>query len=441
MAKTVVGVFDNFSDAQAVVRELRESGFSSDDISLIANNAKGEFADYDRGHGVGSDKMDDTAEEQAGSGAVAGAGIGAAVGLLVGVGLLAIPGVGPVLAAGPIATALGSTALGAGIGAAAGGLVGPLVDAGVPRPEAETYSETVRRGGTLVMVRASDDMAQKAVDIMNRHNVVDIDDRSTSYRSSGWSGFDVNAEPYKANQIDEYRTSAKTASTTPTAGTASAGAASTNKGEAVLPVVEEELQVGKRQVQRGGARIHTHVTERPVEEQVRLREETVHVERRPVDRPVTAADEAAFREQSIEMTETAEEAVVAKQARVVEEVVVGKDVNERTETIRDTVRRTDVDVEQIDAGQTMAGDGFSAYDADFRRYYASNVGNSGYTYEQYNPVFRYGYNLAGNERYHGKDWSAIESDARKRWEEKNPGTWEQFKDSIRYAWDRARNKI
>jgi hypothetical protein len=132
MAKTVVGLFDDFNDAQRVVQELTNAGFSRNDISLVANDARGEYAGLSRS--VGGGKMDKTEAEQAGSGALAGAGVGAALGLLAGLAALAIPGIGPVIAAGPIATALGSTAIGAGLGAAAGGLVGPLVDAGVPRP-------------------------------------------------------------------------------------------------------------------------------------------------------------------------------------------------------------------------------------------------------------------------------------------------------------------
>ena len=120
--------------------------------------------------------------------------------------------------------------------------------------------------------------------------------------------------------------------------------------EAVIPVVEEELRVGKREVEKGGVRITNRVTETPVEEEVRLREEHINVERRPVDRPVTDVDNA-FQAGTIEVTETAEEAVVAKNARVVEEVVVNKDVQERTETVRDTLHRTDVDVQQVE-GET-----------------------------------------------------------------------------------------
>jgi uncharacterized protein (TIGR02271 family) len=118
---------------------------------------------------------------------------------------------------------------------------------------------------------------------------------------------------------------------------------------AAIPVVEEEVSIGKREVERGGVRVRTEVQERPVQEQVNLREEHVRVERRPVDRPASEADiKRAQQSGTMEVREKSEEAVVQKQARVVEEVRVGKEVNERTETVRDTVRRTDVQVEETD---------------------------------------------------------------------------------------------
>lgn len=119
------------------------------------------------------------------------------------------------------------------------------------------------------------------------------------------------------------------------------------EGEIVLPIIEEQFAVGKRTVEKGAARIRTSVTEVPVEESVRLREENVTVERRPVDRAVENAPQA-FEEGTIEITEMAEVPVVGKEARVVEEVVVGKNVTEHQETIRDTVRRTEVDVDETD---------------------------------------------------------------------------------------------
>jgi uncharacterized protein (TIGR02271 family) len=221
------------------------------------------------------------------------------------------------------------------------------------------------------------------------------------------------------------------------------GRADTREGEAgevTIPVVEETLQVGTRQVQRGGVRLYTRVTERPVEETVHLRDETVRVERRPADRPATEADVAAARERTVEVTETDEEAVVAKEARVVEEVVIGKEVDERAETVRGTVRRTEVEVEPI--GRAAAGEarGFDTYDADFRHHYTASLAGRGHPYERWAPGYRYGHELAGDPRYAGRDWSALEADARRDWEGRHQGTWDEFKDTIRHAWETVRGR-
>jgi uncharacterized protein (TIGR02271 family) len=273
----------------------------------------------------------------------------------------------------------------------------------ISEPDIRFYEEGVRRGGHLVVVRADDRQAPSAAAILAKYNMIDIDARAAEYRTAG--------SDYRLRDYDDQ--------------------------DVVLPVVEEELRVGKRAVERGRMRVYTRVTERPVEEQVQLREETVRVERRPVDRPVSDADLDAMGNREIEVTAMAEEAVVSKTARVIEEVVVGKQVTERTETVRDTVRRTEVDVERNEAERAVGTSGYETFDADFRSFYNTNLTKSGYTYDQYSPVFRYGYGLSTDDRYRGKQWREIESDARRSWEERNPNTWDQFKDSVRYAWERA----
>jgi len=307
--KTVIGLFDNLTQAQDVVQTLISNGFNRDDISLMASNTTGEQSGS---AGLNLTDTDDSSAEVDGAvkGAGAGAALGGLAGLLVGLGALAIPGVGPVIAAGPIAGALG----GAGLGAMAGGLIGALTKWGVPKEKAEYYAEGVRRGGTLVSVRTDDENADLAAEIMEDHDALDINERAAQWQQSGWSGFEYNETERAAL--------------------------------ANIPVVEEDLQVGKREVQRGGVHVYSHIEEVPVEEDIRLREEHVSVERRPVDRPLSAADNDAFKEEDIEISETAEEPVISKQARVKEEIVVNKDVGERTEKIRDTVRRTKVDIEK-----------------------------------------------------------------------------------------------
>jgi len=215
-----------------------------------------------------------------------------------------------------------------------------------------------------------------------------------------------------------------------------------------LDVVEEQVEVGKREVEKGGVRVKRTVEEKPIEEKVNLREEHVHVERRPVDRPANPDDAKAFQEATLEVRERAEQPVVAKTARVIEEVVIGKDVTQRTETVRDTVHKTDVQVEQIPASgattgaaHTTAARGFDEFDNDFRSNFATAFPRGEYTYEQLQPAYRYGYNLASEETYRGRDWSTFENDARTRWEQRNPGTWEKFKNSIRYGWERTKAKL
>jgi uncharacterized protein (TIGR02271 family) len=206
-----------------------------------------------------------------------------------------------------------------------------------------------------------------------------------------------------------------------------------------VPVVEEELQVGKRQVQRGGARIHTHITETPVQEQVTLREEHVTVDRHPVNRPASQADlQNALQDRTYEVTETAEEAVVAKQARVVEEVVVGKQATEHTQTVQDTVRRTDVEVENL-AGTGSAGN-YAQFDTDFRNDFKTRYGTgSGANYDQYLPAYRYGYDLRNNAQYaNATDWNTIEPGIRQDFESRGIGAWDWFKDAVRYGWERTK---
>jgi uncharacterized protein (TIGR02271 family) len=189
------------------------------------------------------------------------------------------------------------------------------------------------------------------------------------------------------------------------------------------------MNVGKRAVQRGGVRIMQRVVEQPVEQDVDLREERVKVERRPVDQPAEVADLSAFQEDSFEMRETAEVPVVEKTARVVEEVMVGKEVNQRTEQVSDKLRKTEVDIEQLgESGRD---------DAWYRDHWQNNYATAGGTYDDYEPAYRYGSTLAADKRYQGRGWNEFESDARSDWEKRNPGSaWERVKDAVRSAWER-----
>ena len=220
------------------------------------------------------------------------------------------------------------------------GMWASIKNAFLPDEDRHAYEEGVRRGGFLLTADVDEDEADDAVRALEDANSVDIDERTSQWKSEGWdypaAGAGMAATGMRSGGYDR-----------DTAPLSAMG------DEQRLDVVEEQLVVGKREVDRGGVRVRSYVTEKPVHEQIRLRDESINVERRPVDRDVTDGDDA-FRERTIKMTETDEEAVVGKKARVVEEVVVRKSTDERVEEINETVRRTDVEVENI-AGSDRSG--------------------------------------------------------------------------------------
>lgn len=281
--------------------------------------------------------------------------------------------------------------------------------------ERNEYSEGLRQGGAVLSVTTSDERAERACWLLEAEGGEVEQGAAERGRESGRTG-----------------TAAGAAGATAAGGAPQAGQRE-RQDEEVVPIVEERLRVGKRPAVRGGVRIYSRVTEEPVEEQVRLREERVHIERRPADRPV--AGQGAFREDEFEMIETTEEPVVAKEARVVEEVSVSKDVDEHVETVRDTVRRTDVDVEPI--GQRGAeSPAYQRNEGDFRRHWQT-IG-AGRPYEECRPGYEYGCRLGSDPRHAARDWSAVEIEAQRDWEQRNPGTWQDFREPVRYAWEQTR---
>jgi uncharacterized protein (TIGR02271 family) len=284
MVNTVVGLLDDRAEAEEVVEDLISEGFDRDDIHVVANERE-----FVSGTTLGPGKEKESGFHN----------------LMVKLGFLE----------------------------------DRREELGLPAEDVGYYSEGVRRGGVLVTIDTDESEVDRAIDILEEHGAVNIEERAQQWRQSGWTG------PIMGGTGTETTATMGATAERPLAERARTGE------EARIPVVEEELKVGKRAVERGGVRVYTHVTETPVSETVSLREEHVNVERRPVDRPLTGADTEAFREGAIELTETAEEAVASKEARVVEEVVVSKDVTEHAETVKDTVRRTDVEVEELPPGK------------------------------------------------------------------------------------------
>jgi hypothetical protein len=186
MPPTVVGLFDTIEQAQQTVQDLLDNGVPSTDISLLTRNPQ------DAPPPAPSSDAADAADRVA-AGAFGGGVLGSVLGVLAGVSGLVIPGVGPVLAVGPLATAIGSALAGASLGAVSGGLLSALTAAGVPKEQAHTYAEGVRRGGSLVAVTTDAILGSAVYELMQRHGVVDIDVRSATWRRSGWERFDPNA--------------------------------------------------------------------------------------------------------------------------------------------------------------------------------------------------------------------------------------------------------
>jgi uncharacterized protein (TIGR02271 family) len=258
MTHTVIGLFDNKTEARAAMEELIEQGFIRDNID------------------VSDRRYDDSVVNDTTTGTAAGDSISNFFSSLF----------------------------------------------GDDNTTAQNYTTLAQEADAILTVQVdSEERARAAAAILDRHGAIDVDERASQSRQ---------------NFAQNTGTTQNTATT---------------EGAMSIPVIEEELQVGKRAVERGGARIKSRIVEKPVEETLRLREEHIVVNRQPVNRAVTDADMANLKEGDIELTERAEEAVVSKQARVVEEVSVGKQVSEREETIRDTVRRTDVDVEETGVTQ------------------------------------------------------------------------------------------
>ena len=450
MARTIFALFDDLTTAQRVADALEQEGYDRAGMSLLVPDARGEY-----GNAGGSFALTP----------------------------LDVLGIGPAAVAGRLGAILSK------MNGGSGGFVGSLTQLGFDGPDARHYFESIRRGQVLMAVESPEGRGRKTEEVMRRFGARAVEETPSIVSSEGGP---APASP-RENMLDEV----------------------------TFPVVEEQLEVQKRQVNRGGVRINSQVVEEPVQESVRLREERVNVERRAVNRDATEAELLEFKEGSIEIHETVEEPVISKRRRVVEEIVVGKELRERTETISETVRRTHVNVEQLagertdapaagrpddrqvgDAGRRETAGRFPVrrdqdreavreargreaerapaaerpeYRDDARetalrdnpvlprpdraesregvretrgvergraksgeRSYREAVREEGGLPElEAERAYRYGSALAGDERYRRSEWPEIEPHARRRWDEENEGTWEQFKDAVRHAWEKV----
>ncbi len=190
MTQTLTGLFDHYDDARRAVQDLEAAGVAHRDISIVGHDKRTAAGD-----------MADPAAQDAGAGAGIGAAVGGVGGLLAGLGLLAIPGIGPVVAAGWLAATAAGAAGGALVGAAAGGIVGALTHAGVPEEDAHVYAEGVRRGGTLVTAKVDAPLEATARQILSDDRTVNVGERRQAYQSQGWNRFDDTAPAYSETEI------------------------------------------------------------------------------------------------------------------------------------------------------------------------------------------------------------------------------------------------
>lgn len=296
MSRTITALFDTRSEAEAARARLTSANIDADNVRIVDQESAGSFSSSDTTGSLGGSSGSSSYD-----------------------------------------TSSSSTSSG-------GGFWAGLKDMFVPDEDRHSYNEGISRGGVLLYASVDDDDTDRAIDLLEQTGSIDMDERERSWKSEGWAG---------------YTPSDTGSSSTGTTGLGATSMDTSNTGnEERIQLAEEQLTVGKREVNRGGARIRSYVVEKPVTEQVSLREEHVNIERRPVDGTTTAGGldtGALFQDRTIEMTETSEEAVVGKTARVTEELVVSKTAEQRTETVSDTVRKTEVDIDEDVATNTGAG--------------------------------------------------------------------------------------
>lgn len=289
--ETLVGLFPNVSGAERAIRDLKDAGFTDAQIGVL-------MRDRDQERELATE-TGTKAGEAAAAGAITGGALGGLVGILAGIGALAIPGVGPIIAGG----ALASTLAGAGIGAAAGGLLGALVGLGIPEEEARYYERELQEGGILVTVEAGTRAAEA------RRILLDAG---------------AKFGPAAAQAIDD-------------------------RGRERIELREEELRATKEQVKAGEVRVRKEVVEEEKSIDVPVTREEVVIERHPVSgRPVTGSIKEG---EEIRVPLTEEEVRVEKRPVVKEEITVGKRKVQETETVRDTVRREEARIEEQGAAR------------------------------------------------------------------------------------------
>jgi len=406
---TVVGVFHDNSAARRAIEALKDGGFDGDQISVLT-------PDREETRAVASE-TETRAGEDAAKGAVAGGILGGLGGWLVGIGALAIPGVGPFIAAGAIATAIGGAAIGAGVGAIAGALVGM----GVPQEEADYYEGEVKSGRTLVTVRA-DSRYDEAQRIMRQHGAYDIESGAP----------DRNVAAGSSQPVTHAETSSATAGRMPVTGAAERGRETNLTDQRTMQLREEELRARKSEVESGEVTIGKDVVTEQRSIDVPVTREEVTIERHPVDRR-PSDQPISDRGETIEVPVREERVEVTKEPVVYEEVAVGKRQVTETERVSETVRREEARIDQQGSADVR---GWDEAMPQYRAQWQQRYGNSGSTWEADQPAYRYGHDLRSQPEYRGRSWTDVEPTVRQDWERRNPDKpWDRAREAIRETWE------
>jgi len=427
MREVVVGVFEDTQRARDAISALRDAGFSGSDISvLMPDRGDTQALAADTGTEAG---------EGAATGLVAGGILGGVAGWLVGIGSLAIPGVGPFIAAGVLGTTIAGAAIGAGVGVIAGALIGM----GIPKEEADWYENEVKSGRTLIAVRAGT-RQDEAEDILHRYGAYDVEHRDAASYTPRTTGAGLGTMGTAG------MTTGAAMGTTGTVGSTTDTSRTTTAPEdaQTIRLREEQLTANKQRVKAGEVEVGKRVVEEQRSIDVPVEREEVVIERHPVNR--RPADRTDFGDESetLRVPVMEEQVQVEKRPVVTEEVTVGKRETQDTRTVSGTVRREELDVDRQGdarmAGDTgtgaMMGGTWNDVSPRFRSDWQQRYGSSGAGWAEYEPRYRYGWEMANRPEYRGRSWAQAEPDLRRDYEGRyGQSTWDDVKDTVRNAWD------
>jgi hypothetical protein len=447
MARTVIAIYDDFTSAGKAIIDLIDRGYIREQISFVSNDVRGEYAK------VMSVEQTKTAKEGAVN--VVQTQLLDLKRALTNSSVINISGIGMVVAAGPLAVSLSNSPE----------LMRGLVSIGIPEQQAHYYAEGVRRGGTLVSLEASNDATRGAIDTLNAYKPVEMNKRVTLWQDEGWSKFDPKAEPLREEQLwprEQYRA----------------------PDESLATEHDEQLWP-REQYRQPDEKVDTERVEelwprdeyRPEDEKAQNeegkliypREEYRHANSLAKDFPTPPGDKP----QSVGVSPTPKEEQLWPREEYREPDETHDKEKERQLWPREEYRRPDekVGTEQEEElwprdeyrspdekteteeqkliyprgdfrAKTQdrdAASGFKAYESSFRQHFNTSVSEPGTTFDQYQPAYHYGYNLAISERFkEHKEWDKLEPAAKRYWEERNPGTWDRYQACVRRAWEEVK---